>query len=106
MPMIEFGQDWKRPVYLGFTHDLKIFNSDIVFMLKLEFSYRTEISLNSFLRINTVSSKYFKVKIVMAPITKSSQFSRFPFSDKYVKKYVFGWMSHPTYVISQSPQAK
>ena len=23
--MIEFGADWKHPVYLGFTLDLKIF---------------------------------------------------------------------------------
>ena len=27
MPMIEFGPDWKLPVYLGFTHDLKIFST-------------------------------------------------------------------------------
>ena len=40
MPMIEFGPDWKLPVYLGFTHDLEFFfDSDIVFMLKLEFLY-------------------------------------------------------------------
>ena len=27
MPMIEFGPDWKRPVYLGFTLDLNNFSA-------------------------------------------------------------------------------